>query len=90
MADVQIKYVNKSGNHHEHITQLGNDQGTWKVDDVVRWIDDKEHTFFTQEAGRRADIEVRQGTRRKYVQTHADQVWQNNLLALPPCRFVAA
>lgn len=90
MADVQIKYVNKTGNTHEHITHLGNDVGTWTVAQVVQWIENGSNTFYTFEAGKRADILVRQGTYKKYVQTVADGVWQNNLIALPPCKVRAA
>ena len=88
--DIRIKYANKTGNTHEHITDLGHDTGTSPVADIVKWIEAGTHTFHTFEGGKRADIHVRQGTYRKYVQTAADGVWANNLLALPPCRVKAA
>jgi hypothetical protein len=90
MADIRIQYVNKSGDTHEHITDLGNDSGTSPVADVVAWIENRTHTFYVFENGRRADIYVRQGTNRKYVQTVADGEWQNNLVSLPPCKVRAA
>lgn len=90
MADIQIKYANKTADHHEHITHVGNDSGTWRVSDVVAWIESGAYTFYTLENGRRAEIVVRQGATRKYLQTHADGYWKNNLLALPPCRIAAA
>ncbi|MBK6691261.1 MAG: DUF3892 domain-containing protein [Myxococcales bacterium] len=90
MADNRIKYATKSGTTHEHITHLGNDTETWPVADVVRRIDGRVDTFYTFEAGTRANVATRQGTYRKYVQTQTDGVWQNNLLALPPCRVRAA
>lgn len=83
-------YANKTGSTHEHITHLGHDSQTWTVASVVKSIENGEHTFYTFEASKRADIYVRQGTSKKYVQTKADGVWQNNLLSLPSCKVAAA
>ena len=90
MANVRIKYVNKSGSTHEHITHLGNDEGTWRVEDVIRWIETGANSFYTHEQGHTAEIRVRDGRSRKYVQTVADGYWTDNLLALPRCVVAAA
>jgi hypothetical protein len=90
-TDIRIRYANTSGKTHEHITHLGNDAGTWKVASVIKWIEGGEFSFYTLEEGKRAVIAVRKtGNGGKYVQTHADGFWKNNLLVLPPCKVKAA
>jgi hypothetical protein len=90
MADIRIQYVTKSAPHHERITHLGTDYATWPIEHVIFWIENGSSTFHTLEAGKRAEIAVRQGAQRKYVQTHADNTWRDNLLSLPPCKVAAA
>jgi hypothetical protein len=88
MADVQITCINKPdrNNTHEAITHVGNSQGKWTVAQVVTWIEAKEHTFYAMVGGKRANIGVRTSDRgHKYLQTHADGYWNNNLLALAEC-----
>ena len=90
MNGIRIKYATKAGNHYEHITHVGDDTRTWPVEHVILWIELKVATFYVEENGKRAYVAVVKGVRRKYLQTHADGVWQNNLLSLPPCRLRAA
>lgn len=88
MASVQITCINKlpRDNTHEGITHLGNAQGKWTRAQVIAWIDSKEHDFFTMVGGKRAKIDVvNPPGRSRYVRTHADGVWNDNLLALNEC-----
>ncbi len=88
MADVQITCINKNprDNSHEGITHLGNSTGKWTRAEVIGWIENKQHTFYTLVNGVRADIGVVAGSHGKYLQTHADGRWTNNLLALSECQ----
>lgn len=87
MADIQVKCINKQprNNTHEGITHLGG-QG-WRLtrDQVIQSIEAKTNTFYTLENGRRADVGVVNGQHGKYVRTHADGQWNDNLLALMEC-----
>lgn len=95
MADYQIDCVNKPDrdSKHEAITHVGgpnpNGSGRWKnaVPDVVRMIESKSHRFFTRDAaGRTAWVGVNTSAAgNKYLQTFADGVWNNNLLAQREC-----
>lgn len=85
MADVQVRCVNKVGERHEHITHLGGDGWRWSISQVIQSIDNGTNTFFTLVNGRRANLGVVDGPRGKYVRTHADGIWNDNLLALPTC-----
>lgn len=84
MADIRIQFVEKTGNGHEHITRVCDATRSWPVARVIYWIEAGTTTFHTLEGGRRAEVAVRSNGLRKYLQTHADGVWQNNLLSLPP------
>lgn len=90
MADVQVKYVNKTGSSHEHITHLGGDTWTWTRSSVIGSIERGENTFFTFVNGKRAVVGVVDGDHGKYVRTHADGYYNDNLLALPRCIVAAA
>jgi len=95
MADYRIDCVNKPhrDSPHEHITHVGGPApagaGRWKdtADNVVRFIDDKVHRFYTEEGGAKAWVGVNTSRAgHKFLQTRADGIWRNNLLALPGCR----
>ena len=94
MADYRIDCVHKPhrDSPHEHITDVGGPSptgGRWKdtADNVVRLIDDKTHRFYTEESGARAWVGVNIGhSGRKFLQTYADGIWRDNLLALLECR----
>ena len=87
MADVQVKCINKPDREspHEHITHLGGDGWRWPRADVIASIEAQTNTFFTLVGGKRAEVAVHEGPNGKFVQTHADGYWNNNLLALPEC-----
>jgi Protein of unknown function (DUF3892) len=87
MADVRVQCINKQPRNdtHEGITHLGG-QG-WKLtrEQIIQSIEARTNTFYTHENGRRADVAVVSGPRGKYVRTHADGQWNDNLLALKEC-----
>jgi hypothetical protein len=94
VANYHIDCINKPNrdSRHEHITHVGGPKpdgsGRWRdtVPNVVRMIEDKTHSFYTSEGGNTARVGVRvSAAGNKYLQTHADGVWKDNLLALPEC-----
>jgi hypothetical protein len=94
MTDYRIDCVNKPNrsSSHEHITHVGgpNPDGTgrWKdsVPNVVRFIENQQHRFYTKEGNASAWVGVRTSAAgNKFLQTYADAVWKDNLLALPEC-----
>ena len=94
MTDYRIDCVNKPNRSsaHEHITHVGGPKpdgnGRWKdpVANIVQFIEAKQHRFYTKEGNASAWVGVRTSAAgRKFLQTHADGVWKDNLLALPEC-----
>ena len=94
MTDYHIDCITKPDRNsmHEHITHVGGPNpdgaGRWgdTVPHVVGFIENKTHRFYTYENGVKAWVGVRTSPAgRKYLQTHADGVWTNNLLALREC-----
>jgi hypothetical protein len=95
MADYQIDCVNKPDRNSQHdaITHVGgpnpNGPGRWKdtAQNVVRMIEAKTHRFFTRDTnGHVAWVGVNTSAAgNKYLQTFADGVWNNNLLAQREC-----
>jgi hypothetical protein len=92
MADCQITCATKPHREspHEHITHVGNPARgwVWPREAVVASIDAGTNTFFVTDpnTGRRVNVAVvaPQG-RAKYLRTHADGVWTDNLLSLNTC-----
>jgi hypothetical protein len=74
-------------NTHEGITHLGNPAANWKWtrQQVINSIKSGENTFYTRVNGKRADIAIVDGPNGQYLRTHADGVWNDNLLALAEC-----
>ncbi|MFF0571453.1 DUF3892 domain-containing protein [Streptomyces sp. NPDC004041] len=78
------------GTTHEHITHLwwtnqasGNSGNNTRAQ-LVDWIDNQSGEAYTDAAGHRTKVVVVTPTRgEKYLRTHADGLWTNNLLALP-------
>jgi hypothetical protein len=94
MADYRIDCVNKPDRNspHEHITHVGGPKpdgsGRWKdpTSNVVALIESGNHRFYTSEGGVTAWVGVRTSAAgHKFLQTYADKVWTNNLLALKEC-----
>jgi hypothetical protein len=94
MADYRIDCINKPNRSsaNEHITAAGGPSptgvGRWKdtVPNIVRFIESKEHRFYTKEGNATAWVGVKTSAAgNKFVQTYADGIWKDNLLALPEC-----
>lgn len=87
MADVQVTCINKPhrDSKHEAITHLGGATWRWPRQDVVNSINAKTNTFYTLVNGKRANVGVVDGPNGQYLRTYADNVWNDNLLALPEC-----
>lgn len=88
MADVQVTCINKQPRNdpHEGITHLGGAGWHWTRQQVIASIEAETNTFFTLVGGKRANVAVVNGHSGKYLRTHADGQWNDNLLALPECR----
>jgi hypothetical protein len=87
MADVQVTCINKQPrtNPHEGITHLGGSKWKWTRQQVINSIEQTTNTFYTMVGGKRANVGVVDGPNGKYVRTHADGYYNDNLLALPEC-----
>ncbi len=87
MADVQVKCINKQPRNdtHEGITHLGGAGWKWTRAEVIASIEGRTNTFYTLVNGKRADVGVVDGPNGKYVRTHADGYYNDNLLALVEC-----
>jgi hypothetical protein len=87
MPDVQITCINKQPrtNTHEGITHLGGASWKWTRAQVITSIEAGTNTFYTLVGGKRANVAVVNASSGKYVRSHADGVWTDNLLALPEC-----
>lgn len=79
------------GTTHQHIERLwwknpaDGTTGNNSRAELVAWIEEKNGKAYTEDArGNRAEVVVRTPAYGpKYLQTRADGVWTNNLLALP-------
>lgn len=94
---VRITCITKSGGYHADrhhaIERVGwVEDGTGKTGNSTRlemyeWIKDQSGVAYVRDArGNSAQVGPREhfnGT--KYLQTHADKVWSDNLLSLPEC-----
>jgi hypothetical protein len=69
----------------EGITHAGNSDGKWTTAQVIAWIESRTHTFYVCVSGKRSNVRVVIGPNGKYLRTYADDVWNDNLLALPEC-----
>jgi Protein of unknown function (DUF3892) len=87
MADVQVNCINKQPRNdtHEGITHLGGAGWKWPRAEVIKSIEGRTNTFYTLVNGKRADVAVVDGPNGKYVRTHADGYYNDNLLALMEC-----
>ena len=90
MADLQVTCINKQprSNPHEGITHLGGPGlggWHWTRQQVIAFIEGRVHTFYTMSNGGRSNVGVVNGPNGKYLRTHANGKWNDNLLALPEC-----
>ncbi len=90
MADVLVGCINKQPRNdtHEGITHLGGPGGGgWRLtrQQVISSIESNANTFHTSVGGNRATVAVVDGPNGKYLRTHADGKWNDNLLSLPEC-----
>lgn len=86
MADRQVKQTGKDADGD--ITALCNAGETWSPrlrDDVIADIESGLHSYFVQEAGSRASVQVVNGPTGKYLRTGPDPAPGNNLDNLPDC-----
>jgi uncharacterized protein DUF3892 len=95
---IRITCINKSGGYHSDphhaISDLGwvndstGEQGKSTRQQVYDWLKNQSgQAYVLDKLGNKAYVFPREnenGT--KYVQTVADRVWTDNLLALPECR----
>ncbi|WP_030462063.1 DUF3892 domain-containing protein [Kitasatospora sp. NRRL B-11411] len=83
--------MSPGGTAHEHIIhlwwtdQVSGATGNSTRAELVTWIEYQYGRAYTSDtAGRRTEVAVVTPARgEKYLRTHADGVWTNNLLALP-------
>jgi hypothetical protein len=87
MADVQVRCINKQPRNDTHhgITHLGGEGWKWTRQQVIDSIKAKTNTFYTMAGAKRANVGVNHNDHGEFVQTFADNYWNNNLLALPEC-----
>jgi len=87
MADAQVTCINKlpRNDTHEGITHLGGSTWKWTRLQVITSIEQGTNTFYTMVNNKRANVGVVDGPNGKYVRTHADGYYNDNLLALPEC-----
>jgi hypothetical protein len=86
MADIQVKCINKTPRDatHEGITHLGGDGWKKTRAEVIALIEGRVNTYYTL-VGALAAVRVIDGPNGKYLRTHRDGTYNDNLLALPEC-----
>jgi hypothetical protein len=88
MADYQVTCIKRVSHSdpHQGITHLGGSGWCWTRAQVIASIEAGTNTFHTVGAnGKRANVAVVDGPNGKYVRTHADNTWTDNLLTLGQC-----
>ena len=87
MSDVQVTCIKKASHRNplEGITHLGGPTWCWTRQEVIDSIEAGTNTFYTFVNGYRATVGVVNGDAGKYLRTHADGKWNDNLLALSQC-----
>ena len=97
MSDYRVTCITKPhpNSPHEHITHIGGPDGIqgkiWKItrEEAIRLIDSKTHTFHVKDpkTGKQSAVGVVRPTdgRAPFLRTHADGVWNDNLLSLMQC-----
>lgn len=89
---IQITAIRLSGgNTHQHIVRLWwSNPSTSQADnnsrdEIVSWIENEDGNAYVQDSyGHRVNVGVvKPAHGEKYLRTHADGVWTDNLLSLP-------
>lgn len=85
--EAQVTCVKKPNRNSpaQHITHIGNGRVKIPVAQAIQNILGGTETYYTKVGGKRAEIGVNETANRKFLQTHADGYWNNNLLALDEC-----
>jgi Protein of unknown function (DUF3892) len=87
--DIAHRRMSAGGTLHEHIVKVkgrSGNGGTFEnsVSEIVQMIESGRYSFVVTNGTKPAEVRVRVSpSGRKYIQTVADGVWSNNLLALP-------
>jgi hypothetical protein len=97
MKEHQVTCITKPDrmSRHEHITHIGNLANKWQMtrEEAIRRIDAKSEAFYTVDrySDRKMYIGVvREAGKSPYLRTHADNKWNDNLLALDECNGTCA
>jgi hypothetical protein len=92
MNSFYVNCIRKSASNggHEHITHIGNSENAWILEksDAIQRIDSGGESFYTLElrTGKKMFIGVvRSPGKAPYLRTHADGIWNDNLLAQSTC-----
>jgi len=92
MSEYQITCINKPHRQspHEHITHIGNVAAKWRMarETAIQQIDGNVNQFYTVDkiTGRKCYVGVvREAGKQPYLRTHADNRWNDNLLAQDEC-----
>ena len=85
MADLEITHIAKQSHANllEGITHLGGEAWKSTRQEVVELIEAETNTYFTMLRGHRSNLRIVHGLASDYVRTHADGIWNDNLLDLP-------
>ena len=76
------------GTEHEHVTHIGGPAGggwCWKVAQIIPTIERGTNTFYLLADGKRLELGVEQGPKRKYLRARLEGAWSDALLTLPAC-----
>ena len=94
---VKVRCINKSGGYHEdphhaisHLGWINEETGETGKNtrlEIYDWIKQKNGVAYVVDSrGNKAYVGTRENANgTKYLQTYADKVWTDNLLALPEC-----
>jgi hypothetical protein len=94
VTDYRIDCINKPDrdSRHDRITHAGGPKpdgtGRWKdtVANIIGFIESKQHRFYTGEGNNKTWVGVQKSASgHKYIQTYANERWNDNLLAQSEC-----
>jgi hypothetical protein len=97
-VSIRITCINKSGGFHSDphhaistlswINEQTRETGTSTRLEVYDWIKNRKGVAYVRDSrGNQATVGAREHANGvKFVQTYADRIWTDNLLALPECR----